>query len=225
MSEKELVERQPVFFDEQGHRWRAFSYVGAAAAIGTTVLIAFFVVSVLINPFLPKIRLKPFTALPQQVDTGLQVPDLPPLTKTESQIKQASKKLKAERIKRNEIHSEKNANREMVLADRSKSLQVPAAGRPISVGFYVNWDDSSFASLKQHIKSLDWVVPEWIRLSGDQANPLVLDIDQTALEYMQQEKPEMPVLPLLQNYKNEQWNSDILVRSISTEQQRQNLIK
>lgn len=225
MSENELVEKQPVFFDEQGHRWRAFSYLGAAVAIGTTVLIAFFVVSVLINPFLPKIRLKPFTALPQQVDTGLQVPELPPLSKTESQIKQASKKLKAERIKRNEVRSQKNANREMVLADRSESPHVLSTGRPLSIGFYVNWDDSSLASLKQHIKSLDWVVPEWIRLSGDETNPLVLDIDQTALEYMQQEKPEMPVLPLLQNYKNEQWNSDILLRSVSTEEQRQNLIK
>src|SRR6185369_4220048 len=102
---------------------------------------------------------------------------------------------------------------------------VSANGRPLSIGFYVNWDDSSLASLRQHIKALDWVVPEWIRLSGDAGNPLVLDLDQTALEFMQQEKPEMPVLPLLQNYKNEQWNSDILVRSISNEDQRQNLIK
>jgi cellulose synthase/poly-beta-1,6-N-acetylglucosamine synthase-like glycosyltransferase/peptidoglycan/xylan/chitin deacetylase (PgdA/CDA1 family)/spore germination protein YaaH len=225
MSEKELVEKQPVFFDEQGIRWRAFSYVGAVAVIGTTLLIAFFVVSVLINPFLPQIRLKPFTALPQQVDTGLQVPELPPLSKTESQLKQASKKLKLEKVTRNEIRSQKNANREMVLAEKSKTPRVNTSGDPLSIGFYVNWDDSSFASLKQHIKSLDWVVPEWIRLSGDETNPLVLDIDQTALEYMQQEKPEMPVLPLLQNYKNEQWNSSILVRSISSEEQRQNLIK
>jgi cellulose synthase/poly-beta-1,6-N-acetylglucosamine synthase-like glycosyltransferase/peptidoglycan/xylan/chitin deacetylase (PgdA/CDA1 family)/spore germination protein YaaH len=221
----EPVERQPVFFDEQGRRWRAFSYVGATVAIGTTLLIAFFVISVLINPFLPQIKLRPFSALPQQIDTGLQVPDLPPLSKTESDIKRASKKLKLERTKRNEVRSQKNANREMIQAEKAQMPPSGYSGRPLSVGFYVNWDDSSYASLKQHIKSLDWVVPEWIRLSGDEANPLVLDIDQTALEYMQQEKPEMPVLPLLQNYKNEQWNSDILIRSISTGDQRQKLIK
>lgn len=225
MSEKELIEKQPVFFDEQGRRWRAFSYAGAVIAIGTTLLIAFFVVSVLINPFLPQIRLKPFTALPQQPDTGLQVPELPPLTKTESQLKQASRKLKAERAKREELRVQKNADRDIILAARASSTPRPAEGRPLSIGFYVNWDDSSFASLKQHIKSLDWVVPEWIRLSGDSSDPLVLDIDQTALEYIQQEKPEMPVLPLLQNYKNEQWNSDILIRSISTADQRQALIR
>ena len=34
----------------------------------------------------------------------------------------------------------------------------------------------------------------------------------------------MPILPLVQNYKNEQWNTDILVKSVSTEEQRQKLI-
>src|SRR5215468_9273869 len=180
MDENELVEKQPVFFDEQGRRWRAFSYVGAVVAIGTTVLIAFFVISVLINPFLPQIRLKPFTALPQQVDTGIQVPELPALTKTESELKKASKKLRAEKAKREEVRSEKNANRDLILAENARVPQVPSTGKPLSIGFYVNWDDSSFTSLKQNIKSLDWVVPEWIRMSGDSSNPLVLDIDQTA---------------------------------------------
>ena len=225
MVEEELVEKQPVFFDEDGKRWRRFSYVGAAVAIGTTVLIAFFAISVLINPFLPQIRLKPFAALPQQIDTGLQVPELPPLTKTDAQLKQASKKLRQEKAKREEVRKEKNANRQMIFDGKAASKPVNANGRPLSIGFYVNWDDSSLASLRQHINALDWVVPEWIRLSGDEGNPLTLDIDQTALELMQREKPEMPVLPLLQNYKNEQWNSAILVRSVSTEDQRQNLIR
>ena len=34
----------------------------------------------------------------------------------------------------------------------------------------------------------------------------------------------MLVLPLLQNCKNEQWNADIVIRSISTEDQRRCLI-
>src|SRR6476660_5445678 len=198
MDEKELAEKQPVFFDERGHRWRAFSYVGAIAAIGTTLLIAFFVVSVLINPFLPQLKLKPFPTLPQQPDTGIQVPDLPPLTKTESELKKATKKLRAEKAKREEVRTEKNANRDLILAANAHAPQVPSSGKPLSIGFYVTWDDSSFTSLKQNIKSLDWVVPEWIRMSGDESNPLVLDVDQTALEFMQQEKPEMRILPLLQ---------------------------
>src|SRR6185369_6645240 len=98
------------------------------------------------------------------------------------------------------------------------------SGRPIAVGFYVNWDFSSYTSLKQNIDQLDWVVPEWIRLSGEDQDPLVLDIDGKALDLVHQRRPEMPILPLVQNYKNEQWNSDVLVRSISTEEQRRKLI-
>ncbi|MES2306693.1 MAG: glycosyltransferase [Gemmatimonadota bacterium] len=36
-------------------------------------------------------------------------------------------------------------------------------GSPDSIfaGFYVNWDDNSFASLKAHVDQLDWVIAEW----------------------------------------------------------------
>ncbi|MEO8227521.1 MAG: glycosyltransferase [Gemmatimonadota bacterium] len=40
---------------------------------------------------------------------------------------------------------------------------------PLTVGFYVNWDDNSFASLSAHATELDWVVAEWsfIAAGGD----------------------------------------------------------
>jgi Glycosyltransferases, probably involved in cell wall biogenesis len=218
--------KRPVFFDQKGKRWRNFSYLSVIVAVVTTILLAFFIVSVLINPFLPQIRLKPFAALPQQNDTALPVPEIPPLTKADSLLKQSADKVKREKLNREELRRQKIADRDMLLAGRPAPTPPKAApGKPLSVGFYVNWDDSSLSSLKQHLNALDWVVPEWIRLSGDSNNPLVLDIDTQALEFMQQEKPDLPILPLLQNYKNEQWNSDILVKSISTEESRQKLIK
>src|SRR4029078_12450353 len=36
--------------------------------------------------------------------------------------------------------------------------------RPLSVGFYINWDESSYESLKRNLDHLDWVVPEWSHL-------------------------------------------------------------
>src|SRR3982751_3960470 len=68
------------------------------------------------------------------------------------------------------------------------------------------------------------MVPEWIRLSGDPNSPLVFDIDDQATAFLQDHRPDMPVLPLLQNYKNEQWNSDILTRSIDSEDGRRKLV-
>ena len=198
---------------------------GGTIATAATILGILFIVSVLINPFLPQLKLKQLAVFPQQSDLAPHLPERPALTKREIAIRRSSEKLNDEKLGRVEAKNLQAARREMILADQGPSpLRTSNTERPFSIGFYVNWDDSSFTSLKQNIASLDWVVPEWIRLSGDPSTPLVLDIDEQALDLMHQEKPEMPVLPLLQNYKNEQWNSDILRRSLATEQTRQKLI-
>jgi cellulose synthase/poly-beta-1,6-N-acetylglucosamine synthase-like glycosyltransferase/peptidoglycan/xylan/chitin deacetylase (PgdA/CDA1 family)/spore germination protein YaaH len=100
---------------------------------------------------------------------------------------------------------------------------VVPSGRPLAVGFYVNWDDSSYASLKRNINQLDWLVPEWIRLQ-DGDDPLVRDFAPQALDLVRSERPTMPILPLVQNYQNEQWNSQLLARAVATDQSRQKLI-
>ncbi len=176
-----------------------------------------FVVSVLINPFLPFVKLKPSESLPQKTDLQSHVPELPALSRREVAAKQTGEKAKIESNRRLQARSDRITNAELLKAGKLDA--VPSAqhtGAPLSIGFYVNWDDSSLASLKQNYKSLDWVVPEWMRLSGNADDPLVLDIDGDALDFIQQNRPEMPVLPLLQNYKDEQWNSDILTRSVDT---------
>jgi cellulose synthase/poly-beta-1,6-N-acetylglucosamine synthase-like glycosyltransferase/peptidoglycan/xylan/chitin deacetylase (PgdA/CDA1 family)/spore germination protein YaaH len=221
----EAANRQrPVFFDHKGRRGRYTPYLGIIAAAVVTVLLGFFVVSVLINPFLPQIRLKPVAALPQQSDINFHPPELPALTKVETIAKQTGEKAKLEKKKREAIKAERVAAAQELREAESPIVRAANEGRQLAIGFYVNWDDSSLASLKQNIDSLDWIVPEWIRLSGDDKNPLVLDIDQDAIELIQAKKPEMPVLPLLQNYKNEQWNSDILAHSIDHEADRRRLI-
>ena len=190
-----------------------------------TILAGFFIVSVLINPFLPQLRLKPSAILPQKIDVADAVPSKPPLSRKEASLRQASERLKKEKFLREETKRENRARREMLLS--SKPAPTPpqsVPGKPMSVGFYVNWDYSSYTSLKQNIDKLDWIVPEWIRISGDDANPLALDIDDKAMDLIRELRPDIPILPLVQNYKNEQWNSDLLVKSISTEAERQKLI-
>src|ERR1043166_5656610 len=108
-------------------------------------------------------------------------------------------------------------------AQAGPSTPLVPAGRPLAVGCYVNWDDSSYASLKGNVNNLDWLVPEWIRLK-DGDDPLVKDIDPKALDFVRRERPTMPILPLVQNYRNEQWNPQILARAVATEDSRQRLI-
>ena len=57
-------DNSPVFFDDRGHRRRAMNYGGVLAAAIVTILAGCFVVSVLVNPFLPQLHLKPSPLLP-----------------------------------------------------------------------------------------------------------------------------------------------------------------
>ena len=217
---------KPIFYDDRGKRWKLFNYIGLTVAVVTTALLAFFIISVLINPFLPQIRLKPVAILPQSDSTQLSLPELPKPTKRDPQLKQMSETVRKEKSKRDEVKKQQAAMRVALLSQPAPTPQTVSAnnGKPLAVGFYVNWDDSSYSSLKENINSLNWVVPEWIRLSDDPANPLVLDIDQKAIDLIQQQKPGLPVLPLVQNYKNEQWNSEGLAKAVATEESRQKLI-
>jgi cellulose synthase/poly-beta-1,6-N-acetylglucosamine synthase-like glycosyltransferase/peptidoglycan/xylan/chitin deacetylase (PgdA/CDA1 family)/spore germination protein YaaH len=230
VSKKDSSGRAPVFFDNKGRRRRFINLLGIAVAATATVVVGFFVASVLINPFLPQLKLKPIALqpsmlLPQRPDIAPPVPETPILSKKEAALRAASDRLKHEKDVREENQRESRARRDMYLANApAPTPPTNTEGKPVSVGFYVNWDDSSLTSLKGNISQIDWLVPEWIRLSGDENNPLVLDIDKSAMDLIHDKKPDMPVMPLVQNYKNEKWNTEILVKAISDEEPRQKLI-
>ncbi len=79
------------------------------------------------------------------------------------------------------------------------------ADRALSIGFYVNWDDNSYAALKRALPNLDWVIPSWLSLSGKsmELNP---DIDDRALALMRDQAPKTPILPMIQNAVEGNWD-------------------
>ena len=42
----------------------------------------------------------------------------------------------------------------------------PLPHRPLAIGFYVNWDDTSYPALKRALPKLDWVLPSWLSVEG-----------------------------------------------------------
>ena len=92
---------------------------------------------------------------------------------------------------------------------------------PIHAGFYVNWDLQAFYSLKNNIKSMNMVIPEWLFVS-DSTNEVVTNIDPAALTIMRNSK--VPVVALISNYYNDKWNGDNVHRIISSEANRQKFI-
>jgi cellulose synthase/poly-beta-1,6-N-acetylglucosamine synthase-like glycosyltransferase/spore germination protein YaaH/peptidoglycan/xylan/chitin deacetylase (PgdA/CDA1 family) len=77
--------------------------------------------------------------------------------------------------------------------------------RPISVGFYVSWDEDSRESLRRNIDKLDVVSPQWVTLK-DQAGDVVVDDDPQGVARIAAAANHPAVLPLVHNSANAQFN-------------------
>ncbi len=75
----------------------------------------------------------------------------------------------------------------------------------IRLGFYVDWDENSFASLEEHAGSLTHVAPEWFTLVRTTSD-LVFAPD-TKLEKFAASRG-LNVMPLLRNLENDEWQAE-----------------
>ena len=88
------------------------------------------------------------------------------------------------------------------------------------IGFYVTWDDSSFASLEMALPKLDWVVPSWLELSGADME-LKEVVDQKSVDLLHKQKQPPSVLPMLQNASDGKWDGPGLARLLADPAKRQ----
>lgn len=73
------------------------------------------------------------------------------------------------------------------------------------MGYFVNWDDASFYSLKTNLDTLDIVAGEWLHLLDGSGNVTIDSADRESLviNYVRSHKPQTKLLALINNY-NEQ---------------------
>jgi cellulose synthase/poly-beta-1,6-N-acetylglucosamine synthase-like glycosyltransferase/spore germination protein YaaH/peptidoglycan/xylan/chitin deacetylase (PgdA/CDA1 family) len=83
--------------------------------------------------------------------------------------------------------------------------QANAGARPLTVGFYVSWDDASRESLRKHVESLDVVAPQWIGLNGPTGDVTVTP-DARAEAIIAGAKHRPSLLPVVHNAKDAVWN-------------------
>jgi len=104
-------------------------------------------------------------------------------------------------------------------AHEARAKPVPAwlvgtPGRALSMGFYANWDDNSLPALKRALPQLDWVIPAWLNLQGpDMA--LHSELNAPAVDAINQIKPGIPVLPMIQNSVEGSWDGPGLARLLA----------
>ena len=207
----------PVFHDPAGRRWRRVRRLWLAVSVIATGLAVIFIVSVFANPVLPGFNLKELKPKAPKIPAN---PIERKAQKAQADLQRALAKTKYVPPGRRRSH----------IAVVPPPLTVPApvapTTRPLSVGFFVNWDESSYESLKRNMDHLDWVIGEWshLRDGPDGSNPLVTDVYVPAVNSIRLTRPEVRILPMIQNVLNEKWQGDLVARWVGDEPHRQTLI-
>jgi cellulose synthase/poly-beta-1,6-N-acetylglucosamine synthase-like glycosyltransferase/peptidoglycan/xylan/chitin deacetylase (PgdA/CDA1 family) len=209
---------KPVFFDVTGRRAQHISTLGWVAAIVSTVLGIGFVVSLLITAPTPDVDLpgRPVAINPPQLVRQAVAPGL---------LKSAARLAAEARVRRLEIQRLRHFRTTMP-AQVPASLK-PQPGRALAIGFYVNWGssaDASFSSLKRALPRLDWVIPSWLTLAGSDLT-FTPNLDRVSLNYIRARKPDVAILPMLQNASNGKWFGPELGRLLADPARRAALLK
>ena len=201
----------PVFFDPHQRRWRRFRAVAAVAAALLAVAGGALVASVLVNPALPRLGL-PAVGIPPGSRHAVPRAPEPFVGTAERRFREARRRLEEE-------------------ARKKRPMAPPArrAGRSELVGFYVNWDDTSYTSLKQNIGRIDKLVPEWLHL-GEEAGSLVVDDPprlRMALDLVREVRPSLPITPLVNNFESStaSWQGDRVGRMLADPAARRRVVE
>ena len=225
----------PVFYDPRGRRWRHVRRTYLILGVITTGITALFIASVLAKPFLPTPILRPLRNLPSASDIKLRpLPTPPPANAREAKARKAQAELQKEESQTKVMPGKRPELMPRVPPPANTPLPLPPpvqfATRPLSVGFYVDWDESSYASLERNLNHIDWLMPQWSHIvdAKDGNSPLENELDDPqalmALNLIREKRPQIQILPVVQNLDDEKWQAEVLARSLATADSRQRLI-
>src|SRR5581483_2024974 len=196
-------------------RWRRFKRSSQLLLVVCSLIFTALLISIVVNPVLPSLGLPAARALPQVHHIS------PPRVKAF--------------IGRSERRFQKTKTRlKTYLAGIRSQPSLRAASRLPSVpqaellGFYVNWDDTSFTSLKQNLASLDTLVPEWLHLASTDGSISVDDPAKQAqvLSYVREHRPSLPIVPLVNNFDSPhmRWEGTKLATMLANPSARTNAV-
>ncbi|QRP65354.1 glycosyltransferase [Rhodanobacter sp. FDAARGOS 1247] len=206
------MQKKPIFFDPSGRRASHVSRLALLAGVVSTLFVVACAISLFVGPTMDGLHIGEHARTRHALATvKAAAPEL---------LKPAAKLAAEVRARQKLLHAPKtHASKAAASHVPPPSLDKPA-GRPLAIGFYVNWDDSSYSSLKRSLPQLDWVIPSWMSLSGkDMA--LHTSVDAKAINLIRKQKPSTPILPLLQNAVDANWDGPGLARLLADPARRQ----
>ncbi|MFS0773795.1 polysaccharide deacetylase family protein [Sphingomonas sp. 1P08PE] len=93
---------------------------------------------------------------------------------------------------------------------------------PLTIGFYVPGDDAGIASLRQHVGTLDWLVPALANVRGAGGVEVTRD---PRLDRLLATTPHAPrLLPMVQNLNGDRWDGEAIATLIGHRTSRRSLI-
>lgn len=180
-----------IFYDPEKKRWKRLRRILDISAAFGAVLLVLFVIGVIRMKPLPELLLE----LPKRNFRALNTPPPPSLD-------EKAKKLRAAHRKTDKAPSDVTLNQ----------------GEGLRAAYYVEWDPSSYSSLKQHIKQIDLLFPEWLhvvnpdgRLTSytsdqraydvvDRAGVHGVDLENKVARLIADTKEDTEIFPLVNNF-------------------------
>ncbi len=212
------MRQYPIFFDPKNRRATHVSRVGWTLAVMSTVAGVVFLSSLFIFRTFPELRTSVVQRYPMLNDVA-KIQHLLPTVRNLARKAQSHKNRFSHSVHPLAMAAARAKGQKPVVERREK---------PLTVGFYANWDDSSYASLRNNVQHLDWVVASWLYLLGDNMD-LNITLDDKALELIRQEKPSAAILVMIQNLMIQnastyQWDGAGLARLLADPQKRKDRI-
>lgn len=201
---------QPIFFDASGRRAARIRIVAWVTGLAALVILTGFAASLILAPPVTGLDL-PGRAIGTNPGNLVKRAQKPGLLARAERLAAAARKRRLEEIGR--IRHAQGAQPGRVLP----AILKPQGTRPLAIGYYTNWagkDDASWPSLKQALKTLDWVVPSWLTLDGPGLD-FKITLDQRALDFMRRAKPGVAILPMIQNATAGQWDGAGLAKLLA----------
>jgi peptidoglycan-N-acetylglucosamine deacetylase len=206
----------PVFFDPDNKRWPRLRRGVYLSGLALTVLFGILILSILVSPALLPLKFS-------GQESGAHVTPAPPdpkiETPTQRRLRVYKQKLEAERLRRAQ-------------AVRVRPTAKPESN-PLTVAFFVPWDDASPSSLKINLAnpeiSIDMVIADWLHLDGtdgtlttrDKSKDIdYLNGNKEALNFIRTTRPETRVFAMVNNFNGNDWEADRLDAMLANPQAR-----
>ena len=206
---------KPIFFDPTGRRGRLLVRLAWAMGVLSGVILTLFVVTlIIVNRPPPAESSEPHPSIRcAWAPTCSAAHSLTVTTAADPEALRNAARLAEE------LREKERGLRVQRPAGEGQRRSVPASlaipdGRALSVGFYVDWDDNSYPALKRALPHLDWVVPGWLSLAGSNMD-LRISVDDRVLSTIQDTKPNVAILPMIQNAVEGEWDGEGLAKLLA----------